>query len=292
MNKQIIKKMYSKTYDWFFGQKNLNSLIVCRILIGFSIFFEYLFNFSLISQMYGPRGVYGGETEQYLFFINLGFFNNFSSMDYVWISYVVLLASSLCFVLGYKVKFFGMVTLILHSIFLARNELAQARWAILVKPILFYVILAPTEKAYSIDAWLKGEHSKNLVGSAWPLRLMQINICTIYFVAAWSRINSDLWLSGEALYSVLINQQFKRFHLDWTNLKWLLKAFSYCGWGIELLAPFALWVKGLKKMVVASLLILHVLLEIFFTINGWSYLMIAGLTTFISINFKNKDCPF
>jgi hypothetical protein len=65
---------------------------------------------------------------------------------------------------------------------------------------LFYLMLAPAGTAWSLDnvIWRR---PRRLI-PAWPVRLVQIQLCLLYLAAGVTKLNED-WLRGEAVYWVL-----------------------------------------------------------------------------------------
>src|SRR5581483_2165602 len=78
---------------------------------------------------------------------------------------------------------------------------------------LFYLMLAPSGAAWSLDRWLFPARQPVLV-PAWPVRLMQIQLALIYFATGVSKLPAD-WLSGEAVYWVMNDLAVARWPYAW-----------------------------------------------------------------------------
>ena len=110
---------------------------------------------------------------------------------------------------------------------------------------LGYLVIPPGERTLSIDrrigspagasaeeVWLGGTMP------AWPVRMIQIQICILYGVAGWWKLAGQSWWSADAVYYALQNPQVARILIpapSWTEPVFLLASVSVAWW--EFLFP-------------------------------------------------------
>jgi hypothetical protein len=111
---------------------------------------------------------------------------------------------------------------------------------------------------------------------------MQINICGMYAVAGWSRIDSPGWLEGKMMFEALTNTLFARFAIDWHAYRGLLVVPAYAVMILEPAASILLWIRPLAPWVALGLIAMHVGLELLTQVGMWNFLMIGGLLCFLS----------
>lgn len=76
--------------------------------------------------------------------------------------------------------------------------------------LLLYLTLSPSGAAWALRRRPRSRSNRPYV-SPWPLRLMFVQLCVIYFVNGIAKLQSPLWREGEAIYYVLAS-------LDWSLL--------------------------------------------------------------------------
>lgn len=156
----------------------------------------------------------------------------------------------------------------------------------MLKPYLFFVLMSSAGRYASVDAWRRGSHSARVrledwLGPAWPVRLLQMQICTMYAAAGWARFDDPAWLSGDMLFYALDGRTFGRLDVDWLPLASELRILAYGAFVLEPLAPFLLWLRGIGKWWALALIVMHVTLELLTNIGWWQWMMVPILLVFL-----------
>ena len=131
---------------------------------------------------------------------------------------------------------------------------------------------------FSLDNKINNRNIKSV--TAWPIRLIQINVVTFYFAVSWHRINDPPWLNGKFAFFIL-NGVYSRFpYIDWVNFQPILSVLTYISWGLELFAPIFLIIKKTRSSWALLLISVHVFLLVFSTVTWYQYLLISLLLCF------------
>ena len=289
-----LPSLAGQALDRFFAPQPQHAMVIARVMLGSMIFFSYSSMLPHVQQIFGPNGVGGHATMQRFPGVAAGrplesafhFLHLVPSEGLIWLLYLTLLAASLCFAAGAWTRTSGLVVLLLHALFHARNPTAYLGWAVMLKPYLFFVVMSAAGRYGSVDAWRrrgKSAHTRlqDWMGPAWPVRLLQMQICTMYAEAGWSRLDDPVWLSGDMLLYALDGRTFGRLDVDWFPLASQLRLFGYGAFVLEPLAPFLLWVRGIGKWWALALIAMHVTLEVMTNVSWWQWLMIPILTVFL-----------
>lgn len=279
-------------YRWFMKDISHFPMAISRILLGFCFLGAYLMRLPYFELLYGLHGFAGidfyetaGTTQ--IFSPGLGKWLVFlNSESLVAACYALLLLSAFCFMVGFKARFFGLILVVLHFAFDQRNYLATAGWAKLAHCFVFYVALTRCGEAWSVDAFLKKRKIgaaafDPLLAPAWPIRLLQIHVCTMYFVSSFGRLWQEMWVKGYAVPWTLLHLEYSRFNAGFLNWTMQLKAVSWMALAVEPFAFFALWLPVVGPVWVVALCLMHLTLELTTHVDWWNYMMIAGLITFI-----------
>lgn len=286
---------------FFFSPLPQQGMVACRIGFGLLLLVAYAARAGRVPELYGPRGLGGWEVAQRVPVVGFGRILDAPfrwlvanpSDAVVWTLYAMLLAAALAFALGAWTRPAGVVLLLLHTLFTARNQYAYTGWAWMAKPFLLYTILAPSGRWLSVDAWRRrrakagaGRDAAATDGSAWtgpgwPVRLLQIHLCAMYAVAGWSRLADPGWLNGEMVFVLLTDRRYARFDADWVAWIPWLRPLSYGAFLAEPLAPILLWVPKLGAGMALLLMALHLGLEVLGRLGWWQWLMLTALTVFL-----------
>lgn len=94
--------------------------------------------------------------------------------------------------------------------------------------LCLYLAIGPCGGSLSIDRWWKTWRAKKR-GIQLPIkryrsarlavRLIQLHMCVIYFWAGLAKLKGDTWFTGEAMWTVLANEEYQTLDLTW--LAWV-----------------------------------------------------------------------
>jgi hypothetical protein len=169
-----------------------------------------------------------------------------------------------------------------------RNILTVSGADTLVVIMSFYVMLAPTGAAYSLDARRAARRRGDADAPAeplivpWALRLIQLHLCLIYFDTAVLKCNGATWLNGTALHYVIHNTEVGRFHLSaLTDYPVLINLMTVGGLLIEFALAFLLWFRPTRVWTMFAGLSLHIGILFLVNIPIFGELMTACYLTFL-----------
>ena len=291
----VSARLLDRARAWLFDPLPMHAMVANRIILGAVVLSSYLIRLPAYSLLYGSDSVawfplYRGFAEDYwrpalaplvTLVAELGL------ARHVWMLFALLLVASLSFCLGYRTRLAGGITFVLHNFFWALNPDTSWGWPLMLSSFLLYATLAPSGHYCSIDAWRKTRREgippppvSRWVASAWAMRLLQINVCTMYLVAGWSRIDQPGWLEGIMLLEAATNPS-ARIVTDWLRFQPILRVLTYFVFVLEPLAPFGLWIKPLRTWFALSLIAMHLGIELLVDVGWWNYVLISGLLCFL-----------
>ena len=145
---------------------------------------------------------------------------------------------------------------------------------------LFYLILAPSGAAWSLDhLWWKPGPA---LISAWPVRLLQIQFCLIYLANGVVKLNAD-WLRGEAVYWVLNDAAVARWPYCRFPVPLLLCRLA--SWGtlvFEIGFPFFVLFRPLRPWLLATGVAFHAGIWLTTEVGWFSPLTLCWYALFLS----------
>jgi hypothetical protein len=84
--------------------------------------------------------------------------------------------------------------------------------------LTFYMMFCPSGAAYSLDA-LKAARKRGSAAEPlivpWAVRLLQMQLCLIYFQATIIKLQGQLWLNGTTVHYILFLREYRDHNMEW-----------------------------------------------------------------------------
>jgi hypothetical protein len=124
---------------------------------------------------------------------------------------------------------------------------------------LFYLMWAPSGRAYSLDVLCKRVSAAPTDGARLALRLMQLHLCLSYFASGAAKSVGIQWWDGELLWRAMSLPVYNRFDITWL-VGWpvLSQIGGLATLAIELGYFIFIWPRRTRKLWMAATLALHV----------------------------------
>lgn len=176
--------------------------------------------------------------------------------------------------------------------------------------LLIYLMIAPSGATLSVDRLLARwwtvrrarragrpvpdwEAPPPCISATFALRLIQVNLCIIYFVSGTSKLLGGNWWNGTSVYYTMANYEFaplrNTFYLNFlrglcqTRTVWelVMAGGSYATLAMEIGFPFLVWNRRLRPLLLASALAMHVSIALLMGLVAFSLLMATMVLSFI-----------
>jgi hypothetical protein len=193
----------------------------------------------------------------------------------MWAQMIGFYTVTTLFMIGWRTRLMGVLSFALMNSFFLRNQLFWEGTEVVYRVFFFYLLLARSGHAYSVDNWLRTrklqkqgllsvrggpgdgagappspEHPSGLQAiyrliPAWPRNLMMLNLGVLYCYTGAVK-NGHVWAKGDALYFALNMDHFHRFYpqeissIPWVGLGLMRLATWITHWW-EALFPFLIF---------------------------------------------------
>jgi len=208
--------------------------------------------------------------------------------------HIVFLLSAFALMLGWRTRWVKWIVLVGHLSYLHRNPVLQYGVDLILASLLLILCVAPTGRALSLDRVraVRAAKRDNLNAAPAPytsvwagacIRLMQIQMATLFFFSAVSKIRGDDWWNGDAMWVVFRTYDFyNRFLLSlFASHYWLVNVATYGTLLVEIAFPFLIWQRATRPYLLAAAILLHVQIGIFMGMPYFSFVMIMGHMSFL-----------
>lgn len=176
----------------------------------------------------------------------------------------IAFAFCLAFTFGFctRISTFGLLLMI--NAMVHRNPYIVHGEELVIRMCLLYCLFMDLGSVWSIDAWRRKQQGKTERTTilAWPIRMMQINICLIYLISLPFKFYDDAgWVTGDAFHWTVASEMWGLGGMYWITL-WgggiVRKLFTFYTVIIETLFPTLVWFKPCRRYVLAGIAALHI----------------------------------
>ncbi|MBL8822228.1 MAG: HTTM domain-containing protein [Planctomycetia bacterium] len=201
------------------------------------------------------------------------------------------------FTVGWMTRFTGILSWAFHVSYMHRAMMIWFGMDAMISFMMLYLCISPCGKVLSLDTLLAYRRSRAQWNSQQPLwsatvalRLMQIHMCIVYFIAGIAKLQGSTWWNGIATWitmnSPLFNEGLDISWLTDTRLgEWFWHYFSfittYVTLAFEICFPFLIWNRYLRPWVLFGAVVLHVGIGLFMGLGGFGAIMLAGCMSFV-----------
>lgn len=202
--------------------------------------------------------------------------------------YVVLIISSICFILGYCYRLSAIVQFLVFTYIELIDKTYYLNHYYFVSLMSFLLIFLPCHAKFSIDSFTNRIQPLNSVPQ-WTIWIIKLQLGIVYFYAGICKINYDwlinaqplsIWLPGKLAYIPMIGTLL--------NYKITAYIFSWFGMIYDLTIPLFLLYKPTRVWAFITVIIFHSLTSFLFPIGVFPLVMICSTTIYFSISFHEK----
>ncbi len=199
---------------------------------------------------------------------------------------------------GWRTSWVKWIVLFGHISYVYRNPMLVYGVDWIVASLVFIMCVAPVGRALSLDRVravrkAKGENPETTLETVLPpyhspwagacIRLMQIQMAVIFFYSAISKLNSDIWLSGDAVWIMFTKDEYyNRIMVGvLASHYWLANLATYGTILIEIAFPFLIWQRSTRPYLLAAAIFLHLQFAFLMGLFYFSFVMIMGHLSFV-----------
>ena len=208
--------------------------------------------------------------------------------------HALFLACCISFMLGWRTSWVKWVVLIGQISYEHRNPMFFYGVDKILASLLLILCLAPVGRALSLDRLRAIRAAKRIklnatipaYRSEWTgacLRLMQVQMAVLFFYSAVSKMGSDDWMSGDAVWHVFTtDEHYSALILSaLASNYWLVNVATYGTVLIEIAFVFLIWQPRTRPYLLAAALLLHAQLAILMGLFYFSFVMMMGHMSFV-----------
>jgi Vitamin K-dependent gamma-carboxylase len=141
---------------------------------------------------------------------------------------------------------------------------------------LFYLMLSPLPDRYSFDQWIVKTKPRNPQLLGFWRRVLQINLCFIYFIGGLAKFLGNGWWDGSNLWRSLIRPPFNLVSPEiLVRFKYALPALGILICLLEVSYPIFIWIKKTRFAWLISILAMHAAIGLMMGLYLFALVMIV-----------------
>ncbi len=208
-----------------------------------------------------------------------------SSAATVTLLYLLLLVGALCLAFGFKTRLAAVVVFACLVSFARRDPWVLNSGDLLIIVLSFYLMLAPSGAALSVDRWLaaRSRFWEFPLRSLWPLRLIQVQVGVLYFFAVWAKLRGETWNDGTAVSYAFRLDDLERFPVPGfvTDSLLLVNLLTYGTLAVELALAILVWNGKLRPWVLLLGIGLHLGIDYAVRVGFFSWAALVAYIAFL-----------
>jgi predicted DCC family thiol-disulfide oxidoreductase YuxK len=212
--------------------------------------------------------------------------------------HTLFLLCSAALMVGWRTSWVKWIVLVGYISYVYRNPAIVYGVHWIVAGLLLVMCFAPVGRALSLDR-VRAVRKAKLQNpgttleavlppyhSPWAgacIRLIQIQMAVIFFYSAISKLDSGIWLSGDAVWIMFTKDEY--YHPIIIGVLashyWLANLATYGTILIEIAFPFLIWQRGTRPYLLAAAIFLHLQFAFLMGLFYFAFVMIMGHLSFV-----------
>jgi len=201
----------------------------------------------------------------------------------LYVLFAMLAVASLTLLVGIVPRLSGFVIFVVHLSLHQRNPYIFNSGDRLFLMLAALGMFLPLGRVWSLSAWLRRRwgSADAPLASVWSLRLVQLQICHVYWFSCFAKLKHPRWIQGRAMQDVLGSPLFSEWPVELDS--WALGAFlTWSTLLFEFCFPLAVWHKRFRPYVLGAGILFHIGIEITMMIPMFSAIMVVSYALFLS----------
>jgi Vitamin K-dependent gamma-carboxylase len=169
--------------------------------------------------------------------------------------------TAVLFTIGWRTRIVGGLLYFGMLSFYNRNLLTNCGPDQVMMITTFYMMLAPCGTAFSLDARRAARNRGTLAEPLiipWVQRLMQLQLCLIYFITAFLKCGGRMWAGGTALHPILFNHEVGQLNMEWLGgYPLVINFMAHAALVVEFGLAVLLWFRPTRRWIALLGVALH-----------------------------------
>ena len=276
--------MKTVSHNWerfWFEPTSVATLAVVRIAFGIVAF---LWTLSLTPDLMSFFSRDGFIAEQPSNRFWLGVLSPAAPDWLVYFVFAVTLIAAACLIVGFHSRLAAVLVFVGILSFERRNPFIFNAGDVLVRNLAFYLMLAPSGVALSIDSLRRArekfwEFPKR---APWALRLIQVQLSVVYVATVWAKVRGNDWNDGTAVsYALRLDDLARIGAPEWfATSEVVSNLLTFGTLAVEASLAILVWNRKARPWVLAAGVLMHGLIAINIMVGFFTMAILIAYLSF------------
>ena len=221
----------------------------------------------------------------------------FSGIDTIYGLFYSYIFALLLMGIGFKTRFFSILAWLIHLLFFGSGDAFMYGVDYLTTSCLFYCVLFPVNRHFSIDNLLKRKDANPKVSTIFPIRILQFHLCLVYLFGGLSKMIGVHWWNGEGLWRAVMLPDFYQYDFSWlANYPMVLMVMGWTVLLFEVGYPFFIFYRKTRLIWLLGILGMHLGIGLFMGLYQFAAIMIimniAAFGSYYIEQFRDKNFKY
>ena len=301
-----LRKFWQRSLAFLFPSETDTWLAVLRIGLGLQVIVYALFLRSDWHYLFASsgKGLVGREVGEAISFfesplipkfgwlIAVGRNLNMSEETVLTVAWIALLAAGGLLLLGLLSRPAAIVAWFVHLCAAESGGLLAYGADNFMTTALFYLMLSPLPDRYSFDQWVTQTKPKNPQVLGFWRRVLQVNLCFVYFVGGLAKLLGSGWWDGSNLWRSLISPPFNLVSSDLlVHFKYVLPLLGISICLLEVSYPVFIWLKTTRRIWLGCILAMHAGIGLMMGLYFFALVMIVMNVAAFGVPSQGRRAP-
>ena len=270
--------------SFFHAQVPAEPLALFRIFIGVILVLNGLLLLPIFQEFCGPRGVVSDRCwRQSIHSRNLCLLHYLpAGSSSRWLFLMGHLLACAAFLTGWHFQVASVLVFVSLVSIHHRNPWCLSSADSLLRLITFICCFSPAPAAiWTLES--TGLPNGCITVEAWPARLIQILVCSVYLRTVCWKLRGSLWKNGTAAWYPLWADAWVRLRPPrWMLVPLTISIATRCTILLELALAFGLWISDVRLPLLLAGIAMHLVFDLILNLQLFSWVMITCLLLFLT----------
>ncbi len=285
---------------FWFAPRDPLGVCLLRVIVGLAGVGYLLSHSTDLVTWFGPRGLLPVDTVQHLTgafdpgvpHYRFSFLNAADAPALLWIVHVLGILVLMAFTVGFFSRISAVLSLAVVLSYVHRAPMLTGPFEPVLSMLIFYLCLAPCGACWSVDRWrarrkaaadLAGDPAgRPSVTATISTRLIQVHLAGLYLMMGLSKLGSECWWMGDAVWWLMARVESRPFDLTFLGGRtYLINFWTHAIVLFELAWPLLIWQRRARPLLLGAAVVMWSLLALLTGLAAFCVLMLAASFSFL-----------
>jgi hypothetical protein len=202
------------------------------------------------------------------------------------------LTALVALIVGHGTRAAAVTTWLLHFMLMTTAYNTTYGVDVFAHIFLFYLIWMPSGAALSLDSRLRRSPAAPSPTARLALRVAQIHLCIVYFMAGLEKALGHPWWNGEAMWRSLMLPEYDQLDFSWLSRHaWVARVGGWMVLLVETGFPIFIWSRLTRRPWIVAMVAMHLAIAVFMGLQTFGVIMVVLVIAAFGVPAEPAPAP-